>query len=940
MCDSLNNVYIVGSTNSTNAFSSSGAYQEVNLSTNGYGQEGFIAKFSPSGQRIWGTYFGGDKNDVITSCSISDDDFLYIVGRSNSNGNVMATPGTYLPTNPENMNSGFLAKFSLDGARLWGTYLGVNVYGDNLIIKGDNFYFWGLTTNETIGTPGTYFENFTIHPDSQFGNPVNYNSFIMKFNVEVQQKIWSTYFFELISEVIVNEFGNVYFCGDTRITQGITTPNAYVETIQSNIIENFVVKLNNQGQQIWGTYYSGNENEYQANIALDSFNDLYLYGMTHSVSGISTPGSFQSEKSGGQEVYLVKFKDCLSSILVSSNSPVCVGSTVELVASGGTTYSWTGPNGFTSTLANPTIPMASALNDGTYFCAISGTDACDDTRSVVVSIGDMVAPVPDVLTLPTITGDCNTLVVLIPTSTDACLGIISATTISPLTYSQVGTYTIVWMYSNGTNQSTQNQTVVISDQPLPTALTPQVFCKQENATVNEIVVSGQNIQYYEGATAGALLPNSTLLTDGITYYVSQTINGCESTRIPISVTVYETPAPSGIIVQTFCDTQILTLADFVVMGTDVVFYDAAVGGNLVLLTTTLVDDETYYASQTLNGCQSVSRLALIPDIISGVPANGFAEMLCDDLDDGQETVDLSDYENNLIANAATYTFEYYSNYSAAENQTAANEITNFSNFLLSIGLNTIYVRIMFANSCYEVVLLKLTIIPLPKLNMKDKYAICDNGFVTITADAGFDSYTWSTGATTQSIAITQGGNYAITVSKNSGTLVCSSTKNIVVDVSEKAMITAIETIDWTTSENVITVFVDGSSDYTYSVDGENFQSSNQFYGLPNGAYTVYVYDTKGCGVAKKDVYLLMYPKYFTPNADGYNDYWEIQFYQNELHLVVKIFDRFGKFIKQLTATDPIWDGTYKGNNLPATDYWFTVIRENGTEYKGHFSLKR
>jgi gliding motility-associated-like protein len=584
--------------------------------------------------------------------------------------------------------------------------------------------------------------------------------------------------------------------------------------------------------------------------------------------------------------------------------------------------------------------MASALNDGTYFCAISGTDACNDTRSVVVSIGDMVAPVPDVLTLLTITGDCNTLVVLIPTSTDACLGIISATTISPLTYSQVGTYTIVWMYSDGTNESTQNQTVVISDQPLPTALTPQVFCKQENATVNEIVVSGQNIQYYEGATAGALLPNSTLLTDGITYYVSQTINGCESTRIPISVTVYETPAPSGIIVQTFCDTQILTLADFVVMGTDVVFYDAAVGGNLVLLTTTLVDDETYYASQTLNGCQSVSRLALIPDIISGVPANGFAEMLCDDLDDGQETVDLSDYENNLIANAATYTFEYYSNYSAAENQTAANEITNFSNFLLSIGLNTIYVRIMFANSCYEVVLLKLTIIPLPKLNMKDKYAICDNGFVTITADAGFDSYTWSTGATTQSIAITQGGNYAITVSKNSGTLVCSSTKNIVVDVSEKAMITAIETIDWTTSENVITVFVDGSSDYTYSVDGENFQSSNQFYGLPNGAYTVYVYDTKGCGVAKKDVYLLMYPKYFTPNADGYNDYWEIQFYQNELHLVVKIFDRFGKFIKQLTATDPIWDGTYKGNNLPATDYWFTVIRENGTEYKGHFSLKR
>jgi gliding motility-associated-like protein len=224
--------------------------------------------------------------------------------------------------------------------------------------------------------------------------------------------------------------------------------------------------------------------------------------------------------------------------------------------------------------------------------------------------------------------------------------------------------------------------------------------------------------------------------------------------------------------------------------------------------------------------------------------------------------------------------------------------------------------------------------------MKDTYAVCENGFVTLTADAGFDSYSWSTGANTRSIIITQGGNYAVNVTKNNGTLVCSSSKNITVEVSERATITAVETIDWTSNDNVITVFVDGSGTYEYSVDGNNFQISNQFFGLPNGAYTVYVNDIKGCGIAQKDIYLLMYPKFFTPNGDSYNDFWGIQFYQNELNLVVKIFDRFGKFIKQLTATDPFWDGTYNGQFLPATDYWFTVIRENGTEYKGHFSLKR
>lgn len=192
----------------------------------------------------------------------------------------------------------------------------------------------------------------------------------------------------------------------------------------------------------------------------------------------------------------------------------------------------------------------------------------------------------------------------------------------------------------------------------------------------------------------------------------------------------------------------------------------------------------------------------------------------------------------------------------------------------------------------------------------------------------------------QAITVTQAGNFSVTVTKLTGNLTCSTTKNINVEVSEKASITSINTSDWTSYENMITVFVSGTGDYEYSIDGINFQNNNQFTGLTNGEYTVYVKDTKGCGVAKKDVYLLMYPKFFTPNADGYNDFWGIQFYQKEFNLTVKIFDRYGKFLKLLTAKDPIWDGTYNRNHLPATDYWFVVIREDGTEHKGHFTLKR
>ena len=84
----------------------------------------------------------------------------------------------------------------------------------------------------------------------------------------------------------------------------------------------------------------------------------------------------------------------------------------------------------------------------------------------------------------------------------------------------------------------------------------------------------------------------------------------------------------------------------------------------------------------------------------------------------------------------------------------------------------------------------------------------------------------------------------------------------------------------------------------------------------------------------------MYPKFFTPNGDGYNDFWKIKFSENEPHLMVTIFDRYGKFIKQFGSSSQGWDGNYLGEQLPSTDYWFVVTRENGKEFKGHFTLKR
>jgi gliding motility-associated-like protein len=103
-------------------------------------------------------------------------------------------------------------------------------------------------------------------------------------------------------------------------------------------------------------------------------------------------------------------------------------------------------------------------------------------------------------------------------------------------------------------------------------------------------------------------------------------------------------------------------------------------------------------------------------------------------------------------------------------------------------------------------------------------------------------------------------------------------------------------------------------------------------------------DTQGCTYLTKEVLVIDYPKYFTPNGDGYNDTWNI-IGLNQPDAKLFIFDRYGKLLKQLSATTASegWNGIYNNEKLPSTDYWFTLdYTENGTkkQFKAHFSLKR
>ena len=255
----------------------------------------------------------------------------------------------------------------------------------------------------------------------------------------------------------------------------------------------------------------------------------------------------------------------------------------------------------------------------------------------------------------------------------------------------------------------------------------------------------------------------------------------------------------------------------------------------------------------------------------------------------------------------------------------------------SIAANTTYYAEASNNGCTNTTRIPVTIvIYTPPVVTDETVALCQ--FKKVRLDAGIAgmNYVWSNGATTQTTEVAAGGTYTVVVT-NPGPGNCSSTKKIIVN---EHLIPEISRIDVNGTRAVI--YVTKEQDYfEYSVDGTNYQDSNVFYDVPGGLRTAYVQEKSGCGRDTEPFVVLVFPPFFTPNNDTYNDLWEVTGMENYPQAQVTIFDRYGKLIAQLTSSKMNWDGTLDKIPLPASDYWYSLkIDDTKPILQGHFSLKR
>jgi hypothetical protein len=167
------------------------------------------------------------------------------------------------------------------------------------------------------------------------------------------------------------------------------------------------------------------------------------------------------------------------------------------------------------------------------------------------------------------------------------------------------TFTVTTTNASGCSVSTDvDVTVIIID--APEAAPTQTVCNA-GTVANLATTSGTGILWYADATGGETLDAATVLVDGENYFASQTVDGCESiARTEVTVAINVVAAPEAAAAQTFCNTGTISgLAT--TSGTGILWYADATGGEALDVATALVDDEDYFASQTVDGCESIGR---------------------------------------------------------------------------------------------------------------------------------------------------------------------------------------------------------------------------------------------------------------------------------------------------------------------------------------------
>lgn len=389
--------YTAGSTNLASGMHPNPPHQAT---IGGAQPDGFIAVFSPAGQRIWSTYYGGNGSDYVYGMRWKSDSSLFVVGEASSPA-AIATTGSFQDS-LAGSGDGFIVNFNQYGQRLWATYYGGSerdYFGDidffsngDLAVAGSSSSSTGLTTGGVFQpiygggnrdyllvrfSPtgqrlwGTYCgglgtedlnhmrvdirDQVYLYGTTSTTSGMGFNGFQMSYGGSgldayigrfspTGQRLWSSYFggndFENGRGMTLDQHGNAYFTGIFGSSNLPTTPNALQPSFGGGSYDSPVLKLDSSGNILWLTYFGGTGND-MAHAAVIAGGHLYITGSATSNYPLLEP--YQGFMRGTSDVMLTSFEVCdlVVQLSRSSNGILCSNDTLHLSASPGfNTYLW------------------------------------------------------------------------------------------------------------------------------------------------------------------------------------------------------------------------------------------------------------------------------------------------------------------------------------------------------------------------------------------------------------------------------------------------------------------------------------------------------------------------------------------------------------------------------------------------------------------------